>query len=227
MRKSVFIALFFCIQIVSAQKVYLTKVEKTNDNTDKFFYTLNNGSPDAEYLGEIEVQGYSKDDAAVFSMIYKKAKEIGANAFAWKPFENVEGKPEAFNPSNYRLALYYVPKEKISDQAGNLYLFASSDKDQKIAVNGKDYIIAPRSYLKLQVVPNQVYAISTKKLLGSSIKVQPKSGDQNMYFQVSSAKIKADNSGIGGLNLKSGDIIGLEQSFAEFLSVIYDQIKLD
>lgn len=214
-------------QAVSAQKVYLTKVERTNDNTDKFFYSLNYGSSDAEYLGEIEVQGYSRDDAGIFSMIYKKAKEIGANAFAWKPFETVDGKNESFNPANYKLGLYYISKEKLSDQTGYLYLFASSDKDQKVAVNNKDYTIAPRSYLKLQVVPNQVYSISTKRLLGSSIKVQPKSGDQNMYFQVSSAKIKADNSGVGGLNLKSGDIIGLEKSFAEFLSVIYQAAKTE
>lgn len=227
MRNCLFIVLFCMAQAVSAQKVYLTKVERTNDNTDKFFYSLNNGSSDAEYLGEIEVQGYSRDDAGIFSMIYKKAKEIGANAFAWKPFETVDGKNESFNPANYKLGLYYISKEKLSDQTGYLYLFASSDKDQKVAVNNKDYTIAPRSYLKLQVVPNQVYSISTKKLLGSSIKVQPKSGDQNMYFQVSSAKIKADNSGVGGLNLKSGDIIGLEKSFAEFLSVIYQAAKTE
>lgn len=227
MRNCLFIVLFCMAQAVSAQKVYLTKVERTNDNTDKFFYSLNYGSSDAEYLGEIEVQGYSRDDAGIFSMIYKKAKEIGANAFAWKPFETVDGKNESFNPANYKLGLYYISKEKLSDQTGYLYLFASSDKDQKVAVNNKDYTIAPRSYLKLQVVPNQVYSISTKRLLGSSIKVQPKSGDQNMYFQVSSAKIKADNSGVGGLNLKSGDIIGLEKSFAEFLSVIYQAAKTE
>lgn len=227
MRNYLLVVLFCLAQVVSAQKVYLTKVEKTSDNKDKFFYSLNNGSSDAEYLGEIEVQGYSRDDAGVFSMIYKKAKEIGANAFAWKPFETIDGKTEPFNPANYKLGLYYISKDKISDQAGYLYLFASADKDQKIAVNDKDYTIIPRSYLKLEIIPNQVYSISTKKLLGSSIKVQPKSGDQNMYFQVSSAKVKADHSGVGGLNLKSGDIIGLEKSFAEFLSVIYDQVKLN
>jgi len=227
MRNYLLVVLFCLAQVVFAQKVYLTKVAKTSDNKDKFFYSLNSGSSDAEYLGEIEVQGYSRDDAGVFSMIYKKAKEIGANAFAWKPFETIDGKTEPFNPANYKLGLYYISKDKISDQAGYLYLFASADKDQKIAVNDKDYTIIPRSYLKLQIIPNQVYSISTKKLLGSSIKVQPKSGDQNMYFQVSSAKVKADHSGVGGLNLKSGDIIGLEKSFAEFLSVIYDQVKLN
>jgi hypothetical protein len=34
-------------------------------------------------IWEIEVQGFSKDDACVF-LIYKKAKEIGANTFSLK-----------------------------------------------------------------------------------------------------------------------------------------------
>jgi hypothetical protein len=213
------------IQLVNAQNVYLTKVEKTNDNTDKFLYKINAEIRDAQYLGEVEVQGFSKDDASVFSLIYKKAKEIGANTFTLKPFENVDGSSQPFNPSNYKLALYYLPKEKLSDQTGNLYLFASSEKDQKIRINDKDYTISPRSYLAIQTVPGEVYTISTKKLLGSTIKIQPKSNEVNQYFQISATKIKSDTSGVGGLNLKSGDIIGLEKSYAEFLSTIYNKEK--
>ena len=43
---------------------------------------------------------------------------------------------------------------------------------------------------------------------------------------LSSLKVKPDTSGVGGLNLKSGDIIGLEKSYAEFLSAIYKEQKL-
>lgn len=215
-----------CIHLCNAQNVYLSKVEKTNDNTDKFLYKKAEAAIEAEYLGEIEVQGFSNDDAAVFSLIYKKAKEIGANTFSFKPFENIDGTPQSLNPANYRIALYYTPKEKLEGQKkGMLYVFASSDKDQKISINKKDYILTPRSYLTLDITPGEVYTISTKKLLGSTIKVQPKTNDENLYFQVSSLKVKSDTSGTGGLNLKSGDIIGLEKSFAEFLSLIYVQNK--
>ncbi|MGG1920740.1 hypothetical protein AB1278_02895 [Chryseobacterium sp. NRRL B-14798] len=214
-----------CIQLWSAQNVYMTRVEKTNDNADKFFYRKDTAAAEAVYLGEVEVQGGSKDDALVFSMVYKKAKEIGANTFELKPFENVDGTPQTFNAANYKIALYYTPKEKLAAKNGEMYIFASSEKDQKINVNRKDYIISPRSFLKLKVVPGEIYTISTKKLLGSTVKVQPKANDDNLYFQVSSLKVKSDNSGVGGLNLKSGDIIGLEKSYAEFLSVIYKEIK--
>ena len=207
----------------SAQNVYLTKVEKTNDNTDKFLYKIHEEAKNAEYLGEIEVQGFSQDDAKVFSLIYKKAKEIGANTFSLKPFENIDGSLQNFNPANYRLNMYYLPKEKLVNQQGDLYIFASSEKDQKIAINKKDYVLTPRSYLQLKVIPGEVYTISTKKLLGSTIKIQPKENSTNQYFQISSAKVRADESGAGGLNLKSGDIIGLEKSFAEFLSTIYNK----
>ena len=211
----------FCIHLCNAQNVYLSKVEKTNTNTDKFLYKKAETITDAEYLGEIEVQGFSKDDAAVFSLIYKKAKEIGANTFSLKPFENIDGTPQPLNPANYKIALYYTPNEKLKDQDGKLYIFASSDKEQKISINKKDYLLAPRSYLVQDIISGEVYIISTKKLLGSTIKVRPTTNKENLYFQVSSLKVKSDTSGTGGLNLKSGDIIGLEKSYAEFLSLIY------
>jgi hypothetical protein len=214
-----------CIQLWNAQNVYLTKVEKTNDNPDKFFHKKEDAGTDAVYLGEVEVQGFSKDDALVFSLVYKKAKEIGANTFELKPFENVDGTPQEFNAANYKIALYYTPKEKLAAQHGDMYIFASSEKDQKISINRKDYTISPRSFLKIKIVPGEIYTISTKKLLGSTVKVQPKANDDNLYFQVSSLKVKSDNSGVGGLNLKSGDIIGLEMSYAEFLSAIYKKIN--
>jgi hypothetical protein len=221
--KKIIIAVFvFLIHFFNAQNVYLTKVEKTNENTDKTLYRINEEVKEAEYLGEVEVQGFSKYDDEVFSLIYKKAKEIGANTFTLKPFENVDGSLQSFNPANYRLSLYFLPKEKLSDQTGYLYLFASSEKDQKIALNKKDYIISPRSYLRLKTIPGEVYTISTKKLLGSTIKVQPKEKSSNHYFQISAAKVKSDETGVGGLNLKSGDIIGLEKSYAEFLTTIYN-----
>ncbi|WP_370900550.1 hypothetical protein [Chryseobacterium gossypii] len=219
----IFIAL---MQLSYAQNVYLTKVHKTSDNTDKFLYKINEEAKDAQYLGEIEVQGFTNDDASVFSLIYKKAKEIGANTFSLQPFENIDGSPQPFNPSNYKLALYYLPKEKLLNQTGYLYLFASSEKDQKISINRKDYTLFPRTYLLLQVMPGEIYTISTKKLLGSTIKIQPKANDSNQYFLISSTKIRSDTSGTGGLNLKSGDIIGLEKSFAEFLSIIYKETKV-
>ncbi|SEW45920.1 hypothetical protein SAMN05421841_3400 [Chryseobacterium wanjuense] len=225
MKKIIFIVFVFLIQFFNAQNVYLTKVEKTNENTDKFLYRINEEVKDAEYLGEVEVQGFSKDDAEIFSLLYKKAKEIGANTFSLKPFENIDGSAQNFNPANYKLSLYYLPKEKLLNQTGYLYVFASSEKDQKINLNKQDYVISPRSYLVVKTIPGVVYTISTKKLLGSTIKIQPKENSSNQYFQISSTKVKSDETGVGGLNLKSGDIIGLEKSYAEFLSTIYNKDK--
>ena len=57
-----------------AQNVILNKVEKTHSNADKFLYKINPEAVNAEYLGEIEVQGFSDDDVKIFGMIYKKGK---------------------------------------------------------------------------------------------------------------------------------------------------------
>ena len=225
MKNLIIVVSVFLVQLFNAQNVYMTKVEKTHENTDKFLYKINEEIKDAEYLGEIEVQGFSKYDSEVFSLLYKKAKEIGANTFSLKPFENIDGSPQNFNPANYRLSLYYLPKAKLQDQTGNMYLFASSEKSQKISLNNKDYTLSPRSYLIFKTIPGEVYTISTKKLLGSTIKIQPKENGSNQYFQVSATKVKSDDTGVGGLNLKSGDIIGLEKSYAEFLSTIYNKEK--
>jgi len=226
MKKALIIAFVFLLQLVNAQNVYLTRVEKTHGNTDRFLYKIDDVK-DAEYLGEIEVQGFSKYDDEVFALVYKKAKEIGANTYTLKPFENIDGTKQDFNPSNYRLSLYFLPKAKMAEQTGFMYIFASSDKNQKIAVNNKDYVIAPRSYIMLKTVPGEIYTVSTRKLLGSAIKIQPKDNSSNQYFQISAAKIKSDNTGTGGLNLKSGDIIGLESSYGYFLSTIYHQQKAE
>jgi len=214
-----------CLQFIFAQNVYLTKVEKTSTNTDKFLYNIKEATSGAEYLGEIEVQGFSKDDAAVFSQIYKKAKEVGANAFSLKPFESIDGASQKFDVAHYKLKLYYLPTDKFSDENGNLYLFASSEKDQKISINRKDYILAPRTYLKIQLVSGETYTISTKKLLGSTIKIQKNAKNSDQYYQISSARLGNSSQNDGTLHLKSGDIVGLEKSFAEFLTVIYHETK--
>lgn len=224
--KNLFIISFITlVQFFNAQNVFLTKVEKTHDSTDQILFKINDEIKDASYLGEIEVQGFSKNDAAVFSSIYKKAKEIGANAFSLKPFETIDGSIQPFNPSNYRLNLYFISRDKLLNQKGNIYLFASSDKEQKISINKEDLILSPRSFYVLKPKQEEVYVISTRKLLGSTIKLKPTSNDGNQYFQLSSTKIKSDDSGKGGLNLKSGDIVGLEKSYAEFLSIIYQEHK--
>lgn len=225
MKNLIVVTLMFFAHIMSAQNVYLTKVEKTNENTDKFLYHIKDPGNDAQYLGEIEVQGFSKDDAAVFSQIYKKAKEVGANSFSVKPFESIDENPQKFDASHYRLQLFYTPTEKFSLEEGNLYLFATSHKDQKISINRKDYILQPRTFLKMAMVSGEIYTVSTKKLLGSIIKIQKGAKNSDQYYQISSAKLGNSSKNDGTLHLKSGDIVGLEKSFAEFLSIIYQEIR--
>lgn len=215
----------FVVQFIFAQNVYLAKVEKTNENTDKFLYHIKEEINEAQFLGEIEVQGFSKNDVAVFSKIYKKAKEIGANSFSLIPFETIDGSSRKFDAAHYKLKLYYLPSDKLSNEEGNLYVFASSSKAQKISINRKDYILSPRTFLKIPLVSGEVYTISTKKLLGSTIKIQKNSKNSDQYYQVSSARLVNSAQNDGTLHLKSGDIVGLEKSFAQFLKAIYQQTK--
>ncbi len=55
--------------------------------------------------------------------------------------------------------------------------------------------------------------------------IQKNSKNSDQYYQVSSARLGNSAQNDGTLHLKSGDIVGLEKSFAQFLKAIYQQTK--
>ena len=175
----------------------------------------------SEYLGEIEVQGFSDDDVNVFGMIYKKAKEIGANAFSIKPFESVDGGVQKFDLAHYRLNLYYVSADQFPKEDNMIYLIASPYKRQTVAINKNKRIFEPRTYTKMELSPGEIYTVSTRKLLGSSIKLSAQENQPVQFFQFSAFSVNSNQEGNAGINLKSGDITRLEQSYAQFLTTVY------
>ena len=204
-----------------AQNVILNKVEKTHSNMDKFLYKINPEAVNAEYLGEIEVQGFSDDDVKILGMVYKKAKEIGANAFSYRPFESVEGGIQKFDSAHYRLNLYYVSPDQFPKEDNIIYLIASPYKKQTIAINNYKISFEPRTYTKIQLIPGEIYTVSTRKLLGSSVKLGAQENQPVQFFQFSAFSVNSNPYGNGGSNLKSGDITRLEHSYAQFLTTIY------
>jgi hypothetical protein len=108
-----------------------------------------------------------------------------------------------------------------------VYLVSASEKNQKISINNKTTEIKPRSFLRLKLVDNEVLAVSTRKLLGSAVKLSGKKDQPSLYFSLTNFKIRSNNSIYGGINLKSGDITGLEKSFGMFLTTIYSEQKKD
>lgn len=221
------IGMFFMFfgQWFFGQNIILNKVVQTGNFTDKFFYKINPDSTQAVYLGELEVQGYSENDEKVFDAIYKKAKSIGANAFSYKPFESLEGKNRKLDPHHYTLNLYEVQELALKDQSNLLFIFSSASKPQYITVNTEKIALLPRSFYTLKLIEGGIYTISTRKLLGSTVKVQLNKEEGPQYFTVSSFNVKSNQDGNGGLNIKSGDITKLEKSYGDFLSTIYTKIK--
>ncbi|KFC23368.1 hypothetical protein SAMN04488097_1350 [Epilithonimonas lactis] len=226
MRKLLFLISVFCCQFFCLQMVTLNKVEKTNDNKDKFFYKINEPSK-SEFLGEILVNSYSDNDVEIFGDIYKKAKQIGANSFSLKPIENIDGTIQKFNSAYYILNLYYTNIDDIPAEENVAYLVSSSEKKQKININNKTTELEPRSFIRLDLNGNEVMSVSTRKLLGSTVKLSAKSGQPSLYLSLTNFKIRSNDSLYGGVNLKSGDITGLEKSFGMFLTTIYSEQKKD
>ena len=208
-----------------AQNVVLNKVVKTHTNDDKVFYKINSEKTSAEYLGEVEVQGFSDNDAEVFGMVYKKAKEIGANAFSYKPFETIDESTAKFDQAHYRLSLYYVEGSAFPKEENTVYFISSPYKKQTISINNEKKVFEPRSYSILNLVPGEIYSVSTRKLLGSTIKIAAQENQPVQFFQLSGFAVNSNDSGNPGISLKSGDIMRLEQSYAQFLTTIYQYIK--
>lgn len=226
MRKILLLVTVFTFQFFYLQIVTLNKVVKTNENKDKFLYKIEDFSK-SEFLGEILVSAYSNDDVEIFSDIYKKAKQIGANTFALKPIENVDGTIQKFNPSYYILNLYYTAADDIPKEENVVYLISASEKKQKININSKTIELQPRSFIKLNLTGGEVMSVSTRKLLGSTVKLSAKEGQPALYLSLTDFKIRSNDSIYGGVNFKSGDITGLEKSFGMFLTTIYTEQKND
>lgn len=223
MKKLFFACALALASLAPAQSITLSKAVKTSENSDKFLYRINPSAQSAEYLGEVEIQGASKDDPEMFAQIYKKAKVIGANAFSLVGEENIDGTVVAFNPARYRFNLYYATAFPKEDNVA--YLFSSSEEPVKLRIDGRKVTLQPKSYLKKVINFGGENYIVAGRLLGSRVNLTAKEGQPVQYFQISSFDIKGDQSGQGGLNIKSGDIIGLERSYAEFLTTIYKEQK--
>lgn len=222
MRKLLPIVGLFISITTFAQSVVLSKMEKVHENKDKHLYKIEN-TTNAEYLGEVEVGGFSNDDALMFGNIYKKAKELGANAFKLRPIETVDGQLQPFDPNHYFLSLYYVDNSADLETSNQAYIIGAPTSSQKIGINNQKLTIPERSYKKITFTPGEVYTISTLKLLGSTIKLTAAEGQKVNYFQISGFKVK--NNTDFGINLKSGDIVRLETSFGMFLTTIYKEIQ--
>lgn len=212
--------LFFFIKFFSAQNVVFNKIETTYKNTDQFLYKIENGNPEAKFLAEIEIQGYSNNYVETFKKILSKAKEVGANAFAYQPFLKIDENDTKIDVANFKLNLYHLDKDLFPIQNNEVILIASSPQNQTIRWNDEKILLKENSFLKLKMLPGEIYSLSTKGLFGSRIKLSHNNNQKKQYFLISALKVKSDKSGVGGLNLKTGDIISIDSSYGDFLTLV-------
>lgn len=207
-----------------SQSVTLSKGLKVHDNKDKFLYKIDSEFPNAEYLGEIEVEGFSKNYAETFNQIYKKAKTLGANAYSLQKKESIDDSEIKFNPEKYKLNLFYLPPNNFPKEENTVYIFSFEDKVQTIRINNQKVNLQPNQYFKIKLENGETNSISTKKILGSKVMLQGKENQPTQYYLISSFNVQSDKSGNnGGLFIKSGDITPAEKSFAQYLQLIYKQ----
>lgn len=220
-----YILLFFCSTFAFAQNIFLTEVKATHNNTDKFLYQISNEpTSENQYLGKIEVSGYSDKDEEVFAEVYKKAKSVGGNTFIIKSPEQIDGR-QVFNPAHYYIYVYYTEAEKIAKEQNLIYII-NPNKEVQLRINSTKQKLLPRTYIKYDISKTEITDISVGTILGSRIKFQPKEGQPEQYFQLSGKKVKANPEDNPGINFKTGDIIKLEKSYAQFLINIYQRVEV-
>lgn len=220
MKKILYIYILSYSSFCFSQNIFLTEVKNTNNNTDKFLYSLPK-QPDStsQYLGRIEVSGFSDKDVEIFSEIYKKAKSIGGNTYILKSPENIEGKT-IFTPNHYTLYIYYTEQSKIPKKENIIYII-NPEKETTLRINNQRLKLPARTYIEYDISKENITDISIGKLFGSRIKLQTKANQPEQYFQISGKKIIINTPSSPGINFKTGDIIKLEKSFANFLINIY------
>lgn len=204
--------------LVFSQSVFLSKVEKSHENSDKAFYRISQ-TENAEYLGELEILNFQAKEDIAFAQIYRKAKQIGANAFTLKNADT------DFNAAYYFLSLYYIDYSKNTTEEKNTVYIFSSSKEQTIRFNGRDIKFLPRTYIKQMLNVGDEINISTKKILGSSLRMKISDEMSAQYFQIFGSKVKSATDYSGGLVFKTADIIKLDRSYGDFLRTIYTELK--
>lgn len=218
MKKAVSLFTVFLCSLCFSQKILLTEVKAAHDNNDKLLYAFAKAAPESQYLGRIEVIGYSSRDEEVFAEIYRKAKTIGANSYILRSPEGIDG-TAPFNPSRYSLLLYHTPSSQLSSEDTYVY-FINADKEAQLRINNNRVMLPERSFLKYDLSKDEKTDISVGRLLGSRIKLQYRPGQPAQYFLITGNRL-SPNQAEPGIRFKSGDFIKLEKSFALFLMSIY------
>lgn len=211
------------LNTLAAQDVIISKMQDIVKNDDQRFYKIEN-SEQAQYLGELEIGGFTADDRLMYLNIYEKAKKLGANAFTLKKIIDIDGREKAFDPNHYFLQLYFQ-KDLDSVVAKNeVYLLNTGEKTKKLKIDDEKIKIPARHFLKLQLIPGKVFTVGTAGLLGSSIRLSASPHQLVNYFQIEGFRVK-NNQDTFGINLKSGDINLLDRSYGMFLTTIYQALK--
>lgn len=205
-----------------AQNVTLNKAEKIHDNKDKSLHYIKVSDTSSIYLGELEVQGIAPD-VDIFNQIYTKAKTVGANSYTLKPIESIDGGFLRFNQNHYYINLYYTPI--LPKHYNQVTIISSASKPITFRINEQKVTLPTRSFYQYTLKEGQINTIVVGQFLGSKINLGYKEDQEEYYFQILPAGLRADSQGAGTLNLKSGDIIKLEKNYAQFLTMIYKELK--
>lgn len=222
MRKLAILLFIFSFGLFFSQRVTLKSVEKKLENKDDFLYRITDTN-NAVYLAELEVDFWNKD-FELFSEIYQMAKSVGANAYQYVSDKELleEEKASAYDKQNYRLKLYYLPSEDFKIINNQLFVFGDAKKEMKIRINDDKLTLKERTYFTIPLEAGQDYKLATRQLLGTSMRFVANGNEKNKYYKITTSSLQPQD---GFLSFKSSDIIAIDKSFGDFLTLIYQEVN--
>ena len=216
MKKCIFWIVFFCMQFTFGQKIILAEGSHAVQNNDRRLYKVASGSG-GQLLGEIEISGALSDPVAAFNSFYRKSKVLGANAYTQVRQPDLDGNP--ITSGLRKIQLYYFERLPVEN---NIAYILNPDRARKFRINGNKLELPADSFYSLELQDGKEISIVTGGFLGSTVNLSYKIQQPAIFLTLNSGGLGTSHDpSNGGIVIKSGDLVQLESSFGNFLTLFY------
>ena len=218
MKKLIFLALISVFQVFFAQTSVLSEGHRTIPNNDKRLYKVSTDSG-GQFLGEIEISGPLINPVKAFDAFYRKSKLLGANGYTVDRNKDLNG--EEIATAVQKIHLYYFEKLPVQE---NVVYILNPGKARKYRINGDKKDLSGDAYSVIELQEGKEIQLTTGGLLGSMVSLNYKLHQPAIFLTLNSGGLGASqDAGNGGIVIKTGDLVQLENSFGLFFTIFYSR----
>jgi hypothetical protein len=246
MTRKLIITFVLAMSMISIQSQTITILEQDLDfvveEKQEEFYYIEKDFPlsDDRWLATLE--GYCTNTKKsnlenLFYGFWKKANNLGANAFFIDDFSNT---PDTISVT---ISVFNLTEKELDDNyalysCNKIYVFGDLiapniiknkiPKNREIKINKEKIKIFPLSYYEYQSDIGEKVSVSNGGLLGTSYTRTGEDGKVSVYLSLSGGTLKPVITPMGGVGIgfSNGGIYPLDMNFGQFLAEILRKRKL-